>query len=611
MTDGAEDRGLQEARACFQARDAAGAERACGEILRQAPGHAGALHLLGLALAAQDRPREAVEAFRRALSLDPDNAGAHLNLGNALASCDKLEEALAGYQAALALDPGLAAAHFGAGRMCKLMGRMGDAEKAFRSALAISPELVDAHFNLGLVYHQQKKLDDAEACFRRVVALDPGHHVARNNLGSVLRARKQDEGAIAVYQEAAKLHPRHPDAYINLGSIRSDQGLYAESQSWFEKALVLDPDNPKSRAGLGNALSAQQSWELAGAQYARALALDPDFVDARYNLGLVRLFCQDFERGWPGYEHRLDCKQVRAGLRKGAQTLELYERLPRWRGPLEEPRQAVAIWAEQSIGDQVLFSTLIPELIATGVPFVYEVDRRLMAAYERAFPGVGFVPLGKPPLAPLQLASRVLLAGSLPGLFRRTRESFSRQPPRLLGALPQRVEHYRQSFARQGRGLKVALSWKSKNARVRLGPDKSAPLAAFEPLLRLPGVDFVNAQYGDTAAERKAAEASTGARLLHFDEVDYYNDLEEVLAILEACDLLITTSNATAHLAGALGKRTWLLFPADRAPFYYWAHGGSHRSLWYPAVEIVTAPELQEWKTLIEHAARKLSREAA
>src|SRR5690606_22992546 len=116
----------------------------------------------------------------------------------------------------------------------------------------------------------------------------------------------------------------------------------------------------------------------------------------------------------------------------------------------------------------------------------------LLAAYGRAFPGVRFVALDKPPLAPLQLASRVLLAGSLPGLFRRTRESFSRQPRRLLAALPQRVAHYREQFERQGRGLKVALSWKSRNARVRLGPEKSVPLAAFAPLLRVPGVRFVN-----------------------------------------------------------------------------------------------------------------------
>jgi tetratricopeptide (TPR) repeat protein len=113
---------------------------------------------------------------------------------------------------------------------------------------------------------------------------------------------------------------------------------------------------------------------------------------------------------------------------------------------------------------------------------------------------------------------------------------------------------------------------------------------------------------GDLDAAREALERATGVRLLHFDEVDYFNDLEELLAILEACDILITTSNVNAHLAGALGRRVWLLYLADNPPFHYWAHDGGYRSLWYPAVEIVSAPQLTEWAAVIRYAVEKLAR---
>jgi ADP-heptose:LPS heptosyltransferase len=104
-------------------------------------------------------------------------------------------------------------------------------------------------------------------------------------------------------------------------------------------------------------------------------------------------------------------------------------------------------------------------------------------------------------------------------------------------------------------------------------------------------------------------EAATGVPLVRFEAVDHTNDLEEVLAILEACDLVITTSNATAHLAGALGKRTWLLYLADNPPFHYWVHDSGCRSLWYPAVEVISAPHFPEWAPLIEHAAVRLARD--
>jgi ADP-heptose:LPS heptosyltransferase len=112
-------------------------------------------------------------------------------------------------------------------------------------------------------------------------------------------------------------------------------------------------------------------------------------------------------------------------------------------------------------------------------------------------------------------------------------------------------------------------------------------------------------QYGDTAAERAALERETGVKLLHFDEVDYFNDLEGMLAILEACDLLITTSNVNAHLAGVLGKRTWLLYLEDRPPFHYWTHDQNDRSLWYPAVDIVTLPAVPDWTGILRHVAQK------
>jgi hypothetical protein len=325
----------------------------------------------------------------------------------------------------------------------------------------------------------------------------------------------------------------------------------------------------------------------------------------------VRWFRREFDRAWEGYEARAGIKTYRRmHLRDFPASLTSYERLVPWRGPAEAGVRDLGIWAEQGIGDQVLFSTLIPELASSRVPFVYEVDPRLLQAYRRAFPDARFVPRERIPNEALLRTSRALLAGSLPGLFRRALPDFARQPSKLLNALPERVSHCRSRLEKEPCSLKVALSWRSVRSDWWV-KRKNASLADFGPLLDLAGVRFVDVQYGDTAAERIAVEASTGRRLVHFDEVDCFEDLEGVFAILEACDLLITTSNATAHFAGALGKRTWLLYPGDRAPFHYWAHDGTYRSLWYPSVEIVSAPHLTGWAALIEQVRKRLALEVA
>lgn len=553
-------------------RDPAAAEAAFRRAAQLGAGHALLDMRLGLALLAQRRLAEALVALRDAAAKAPDEADVQLNLGNALAESGAAEEALTAYRKVVALQPGRPDGHFNLGTQLMRMARLDEAESAYQSALSVDPRYEDAHHNLGLLAQQRGRFDEAVSHYRSAIALNPRHGSAWNNLGNALRAGGRLDEAAAAHEQAIASDRGLADAYVNLGITRVLQGRLQAARAGFEQALAIEPSS----------------------------------ADALYNRGLLDLYCHDFESGWPGYAQRLQSAPVRSGIRKEAATLQLYEGLPRWRGPGEPGVTDVAIWSEQGIGDQILFSTLVPELAEAGVPFVYEVDPRLLGAYERAWPAVRFLPMSDPPHAQLQSASRVLLAGSLPSHFRRSVDSFSRQPRALLSPLPARVAHYRERIGAMGPGRAVALSWRSVR-KDWLIPDKSAALIDFLPLLQTNGVQFVDVQYGDTAVERQQLTAQ-GGRLGRFDDVDYFNDLEELLAIIAACDLLITSSNVNAHLAGALGKPTWLLFPADRAPFHYWAQSGGGRSLWYPSVEIVTAPHVADWPRLIRHVVEKLAR---
>jgi hypothetical protein len=441
------------------------------------------------------------------------------------------------------------------------------------------------------------------------VALQPDVADFHADLGNILLEQQRRDDAIAEFHRAIALRPDHVEAHDRLGNAFLQLDRDAEADACFRNAILLQPDDADRRARFGDALAARNDWDGAIAEFERALKLDPAFAHARFGLARARLFRGEFEQAWAGHERRLETAEFRRmHFRGDAASLALYERMPRWRGPGEPGVRDVAVWAEQGIGDQVLFSTLLPDLVGTGAPVLYEVDRRLVAAYARSIPGVRFVARGEPPQDALRQASRVIAAGSLPQWFRRSRADFARQPARLLGALPDKAAHYRSELDARGTELKVALSWRSTR-KDWWAARKSAGLADLAPLLKLAGTCFVDVQYGDTAAERSAARAAGAAELLRFAAVDYYNDLEDLLAILEACDLVITTSNATAHFAGALGKRTWLLYLADRPPFHYWAHDGSHRCLWYPSVEIVTGEQLATWPSLAEHVARKLEQE--
>lgn len=599
---------------------------------------------LGLALSGQGRRPEAVDMFRQAAILAPDDPGVHLNLGHELARAGEREQAITSYERALrirpdyaealnglgsvllvggsleaaaarfheaiAMHPDYAEAHDNLGDCLLRMDEYAEAEASFRRAIGLAPENADYQADLGHALSKQQRWEEAIAQYERALALRPGFHEALNAFGSALMEAGKPEAALVPIQQAIKLRPDYAEAHENLGNALERLGRPEEANAAFERAIAVQPGEADRYVGFGNVLFMQHAWENAITQYERALALKADLAEAHYALGLVRLFRQEFDLGWRGYEWRQEISDFRKKyFRNRARGLDIFRRLPRWRGPGEAGVREVAIWMEQGIGDQILFSTLIPDLVETGVSSVYEVDHRLLGAYRRAFPSVLFEPFQEPPREALTRAGRVLLAGSLPALFRRNRADFARQPVNLLQALPERVAHYRRRLSDLGPGLNVALSWKSTRKEWWVERTKSVPLADLAPLLKLPGLHFVDVQYGDSGADRDAAEAATGVRLARFENVDHFNDLEEVLAILEACDLVVTTSNATAHFAGALGKRTWLLYTAGRSPFHYWVPGGDHRCLWYPSVEIVSAPHLTDWALVIEHVTERLRRE--
>lgn len=549
----------------------------------------------------------ALNCFARALAIAPDDADALFAKGTALRRQGRNLEALESYRAALAQQPTQPELLCNHGNVLQDLGRHAEALESFDRALVVSPQTPVLHYNRGNALMSLGRHEEAIRSFDTVIRMDPRSAEAWNNRGNAELELGRAEASLQSFGRAIALDPEFVDAHANRGNALLELDRPRDAIEDFSIAISGEPDNAAAHNGMGMALQRTGAYDAAHRYFGKALEFDPSFFEARHNQALLRLFECDFGQAWHGYESRLVIPGYRRDLRNDPRTVDLYEQLPQWHGPDGKAAATVAIWAEQGIGDQILFSTMLPELIATGQSFAYEVDRRLLPVYRRSFPESDFIALDDPPADVLRQSSAVLFAGSLPGFFRRTAGDFSRQPRKLLQASPQRVEHY---AARLGDGFRVALSWRSRRSGW-VGRSKSVELADMTPLFAVPGVRWVDVQYGDTTDERTILEREGKTQLVHFDEIDYRENLEEVLALLAACDLLITTSNVSAHFAGALGKPVWLLYPAERPPFHYWAHRGDHRCLWYPSVEFIPAPDFSGWPGVIAAAAARLRAECA
>jgi len=150
----------------------------------------------------------------------------------------------------------------------------------------------------------------------------------------------------------------------------------------------------------------------------------------------------------------------------------------------------------------------------------------------------------------------------------------------------------------------IGLSWRSLNPAA--GRPKTALLKDFAPLFSLPRCRFIDLQYGDTAEERKAVEDEFGVKIERLEEIDNTLDIDGLAALITACDLVASVSNTNAHLAGALGKPTWVFAPFGHARFWYWFKGKPD-SPWYPRVRVKHQASDQSWSDAIAAAAPEIS----
>jgi hypothetical protein len=249
---------------------------------------------------------------------------------------------------------------------------------------------------------------------------------------------------------------------------------------------------------------------------------------------------------------------------------------PTWRG---EQVETLRVWPEQGVGDEVLFARLVPLAAQRAQRVVLECDARLVSFYARSFAGVEVCAVdGDAPRADAQCSLGSLCAALRVGLIELD------DGAAYLKADGSRVADIRARYEAlaQGRPI-IGVAWASKHPR--RGAAKGAPIEEWGALLEREAL-FVNLQYGDVAGDVTRAEDLFGAAMHCDDTIDQMRDLDGFAAQIAALDHVVSISNTTVHIAGALGAPCILMAPPARGLLWYWG-GAGEMTPWYRSVRIV------------------------
>ncbi len=512
---------------------------------------------------------------------------------NHLAS-GKLAEAEAVYCHLISKHPNVAELRINLGAVYRALGKDSAALKALQSALKLSPDLPAGHFNLANLQRHQGQVEKAEFSYRACLDQAPDFYDASLNLADFLGEMGRFQEAKTVLENAVAVTPTQAELWNNLGNTCLSLGDLGAARSHLSQALFLNPDDPIFTRNLATVYRAQGDDRTAKRFLNRILKSAPKDPEALCMRAFISLAAGDYAAGWEDYKWRWKTKLQ--GCRRPFNQA-------RWDG-FDLSQKSIVIWGEQGIGDEIMYASILPDLLRSGASVYLECAPRLMPLFKRSFPSIELFERRDPPYRlPANREWHFQAPIADLALHFRTKESdFGDGRAYLQAHVGRRNDfcnHYRRIA--EGRSL-VGIAWKSRAQGT--GSVRSLKLVDLQPLLDPDGFFYVNLQYGNVGDEILDLKKSHGTDIYQDPSVDQLADLDGFAAQISALDLIVTVANTTVHVAGGLGIKTEVLIPgvAD----WRWMHERTD-SPWYGSVTLHRNLPEQRVDTFMKSVAEKIN----
>lgn len=370
-----------------------------------------------------------------------------------------------------------------------------------------------------------------------------------------------------LYARARELNPKSPEPLNGLGRVAQEQCRYKDGKKWFREALKRNPDHVHALTNLGLVSVNEGDYDGAEKYLQRALDIDPDLKAAQDNMSMVKLARRDWRTGWRYYSASLGISPMRRE--------RVYGDEKRWKG---ENVDNLIVYGEQGIGDEVMFASCVPDVLAAVPNVVVETESRLQGLFQRSFPSAKVYGTRYkeevPWLGDHKFDARVSI-GTLPAFCRNNDADFPGTA--YLVACPDRRKMVRALLdsirPKNPRRPKIGIAWSGGSEKTR-SAERSMTLDQFQPLFDAIDADWISLQYRD-------ADGCEDYGVHHYRFLTQTSDYDDTAALVAELDAVVTVTTAVFHLAGGLGVKTVCYVPERPT----WRYGLQGQTLpWYSSV---------------------------
>lgn len=432
--------------------------------------------------------------------------------------------------------------------------------------------------------HVSGKFDEAMRLYDDLLTQNHDNPGLLAQVGTLFLQKGYPGLAISIFEQAAEKAVKYPNSGVSVGDLLCNLGIaYRESgqhekcREAFGRAMKKDP-SPETVANYAGLFINVGTPEIAEKYARQAIAMKPDNALGHWSLAVALLEQGKWEKAWEHHEWAYKTHPPMRIDRKLAN-------LPMWDGT---PGKKLAIWGEQGLGDEIMFASMIPDVMRDN-EVTLECHTRLKTLFEKSFgvPCYGNRESKDMSWADgLDLDARISIA-SLGRFYRTKKDDFHGTP------------YLKAESAPKGNKFRVGISWTGGLKAGRVAT-RSVPLAWWRSILNN-SCEFVSLQYTDCKYDLDMMDGF-GYSIKRPEEV-FANDYYETAKLVKSCDLVISICTSVVHLAGALGVPCWCLTPHKVA----WRYGVKGPMPWYRSVRLYRQQDGQSWKPVVERIGYDLS----
>ena len=440
---------------------------------------------------------------------------------------------------------------------------------------------VDALWQNAQRLHLEGHLEDAEKIYTQILEQNHENAGLMATLGSLYLQKQKCGLAIHFLESSIAKGLKQSDVYTNLGLAYKLSGQIDLARKNFEDSITNDP-SPEALTNYSGLFVEAGQDEKCIELCEKAIKEKPELPIAHWNLSIALLANGEWERAWDEHDWGLKTH----GIREDRIVLDV----PIWDGPEKSPNKTVLVYGEQGLGDEIMFTSMLPDLLKTN-RVIYECHKRLLTLFKKSFPGVHFYGTREEREVYWAYNHKIdyrIAVGSLGQFYRRSRDAFPGMPYLKAAPFP------------KGDKFRVGISWVGGGAKLGRVQKRSIPLSWWKPILDAKDVEFVNLQYTESQEDIDLMGA-LGYSIKCVGPIVKAADYYETARLVASCDLIISVCTSLVHLAGALGVPCWVMTPKNPA----WRYQNSGGMPWYRSVRLYRSPDVSQhaWLPVIDRIA--------